>query len=129
MATPAEELDVAEQGVQAAINAAGSLLPDDLPSPWVAAGSSAIGATIAFDRMRNVPGGTPKTAVGRPAAAQTTGYLPRSGSMITRATRSVPIGGMPPIEKPVRACASRAVARRMSGELVTAASRARSTRL
>ena len=56
---------------------------DQPPARWPAAtvgsaslsvvGSSAIGATIAFDRIRNVPGGTPKTAVGRPAAAHTTG--------------------------------------------------------
>ena len=49
--------------------------------------------------------------------------------MITRIGRSWPIGGIPPIENPVRSCASRAVARRMSGALVTAASRATSTRL
>ena len=34
--------------------------------------------------------------------------------MITRIGRAWPIGGMPPIEKPVRSCASRAVARRTS---------------
>ncbi len=49
--------------------------------------------------------------------------------MITRIGRSWPIGGIPPIENPVRSRASRAVARRMSGALVTAASRATSTRL
>ena len=36
--------------------------------------------------------------------------------MITRTPGRVPIGGMPPIEKPVRSWASRAVARRMSGD-------------
>ncbi len=34
---------------------------------------SAIGATVALARIRRVPGGTGKTAVDRPAAAQTTG--------------------------------------------------------
>ena len=42
---------------------------------------------------------------------------------------SNPIGGMPPMTKPVRSCASRAVDRRISGSPVTAARRARSTRL
>ena len=49
--------------------------------------------------------------------------------MITRTGRMWPNGGMPPIEKPVSSSASRAVARRMSRSPVTAASRARSTRL
>src|SRR5688572_21481737 len=49
--------------------------------------------------------------------------------MITRRARSNPIGGMPPMLKPVRSYASRAVARRISGSAVTAASRAMSTRL
>ena len=48
--------------------------------------------------------------------------------MITRTGRAKPIGGMPPMTKPVRSLASRAVARRMSGSPVTAASRATSTR-
>ena len=48
--------------------------------------------------------------------------------MITRTGRANPMGGMPPMTKPVSSLASRAVARRMSGSPVTAASRARSTR-
>ena len=48
--------------------------------------------------------------------------------MTTRTGRAWPIGGMPPMAKPVRSLASRAVARRMSGSPVTAARRARSTR-
>ena len=48
--------------------------------------------------------------------------------MTTRIGRLWPIGGMPPIEKPVSSFASRAVARRMSAAPVIAASRARSTR-
>ena len=48
--------------------------------------------------------------------------------MITRMGRAWPIGGIPPIENPVRSCASLAVARRISGSDVIAASRAMSTR-
>ena len=48
--------------------------------------------------------------------------------MITRARRAWPNGGIPPMTKPVRSFASRAVARRMSGSPATAASRATSTR-
>ncbi len=35
--------------------------------------TSAIGATVAFARMRSVAGGTSNTAVGSPAAAHTVG--------------------------------------------------------
>ena len=42
--------------------------------------------------------------------------------MITRAGLRSPIGGTPPMANPVRSWTSRAVARRMSGALVTAAS-------
>ena len=48
--------------------------------------------------------------------------------MTTRTGRAWPIGGMPPIVKPVSSRASFAFARRTSGSPVTAASRARSTR-
>ncbi len=48
--------------------------------------------------------------------------------MTTRVGRAWPIGGMPPMEKPVSSLASRAVARRTSDAPVTAARRARSTR-
>ena len=48
--------------------------------------------------------------------------------MTTRTGRRWPIGGMPPMVKPVSSLASRAVARRTSGSPVTAASRATSTR-
>ena len=48
--------------------------------------------------------------------------------MTTRIGRVWPIGGMPPMVKPVSSFASRAVARRTSFSPVTAASRARSTR-
>src|ERR1019366_913742 len=64
-----------------------------------------------------------------PAAAHTTWNKPRSGSMITRIARLWPIGGIPLIVKPESSFASRAVARRTSRAPVTAASRARSTRL
>src|SRR5664279_2801747 len=90
--------------------------------------SSVIGATVAFESARRVAGGTGKTAVAVPAAAHTTWNRPRSGSMITRIARLWPIGGIPPIVKPERSFASRAVARRMLPAPVTAASRARSTR-
>src|SRR5689334_21908040 len=59
---------------------------------------SAIGTTVASARIRSVPGGTANTVVSSPAAAHTSGYRPRSGSMTTRIGRSNPIGGMPPIE-------------------------------
>ncbi len=49
--------------------------------------------------------------------------------MTTRSGRMWPIGGMPPIVNPVSSRASVALARRTSGSPVTAASRARSTRL
>ena len=79
--------------------------------------------------IRSVAGGTGNTAVGVPAAAHTTWNRPRSGSMTTRTGRAWPIGGMPPIVNPVSSRASFAFARRTSGSPVTAASRARSTRL
>ena len=105
------------------------------------AGLGAASATAALDRRRlgdrrdvgvrehsQVAGATGKTAVGRPAAAQTVSYRPRSGSMITRVRWLCPNGGIPPIVKPVSSSASRAVARRMSRRPTTAASRSRSTR-
>ena len=61
--------------------------------------SSVIGATVALASVRSVAGGTGKTAVGVPAAAQTVWKRPRSGSMITRTGRMWPIGGMPPIDE------------------------------
>ena len=54
-----------------------------------------------------MPGGTGKTAVGVPAAAQTTWNRPRSGSMTVRTGRVWPNGGIPPMTKPVSSCASR----------------------
>ena len=48
--------------------------------------------------------------------------------MMTRERRAWPNGGIPPMTKPVRSFASRAVARRMSGSPATAARRATSTR-
>ena len=77
-----------------------------------AARSSAIGATTAFASVRSAAGETGNTAPSVPAAAQTSGYRPRSGSITTRTGRACPIGGMPPIVKPVRSVASRALARR-----------------
>ena len=92
-------------------------------------GSSAIGATVALARIaqrRRGRPGRPRSAV--PAAAHTTRNRPRSGSMITRTGRLWPMGGMPPMTNPVSSLASRAVARRMPGSPVIAASRATSTR-
>ena len=91
--------------------------------------ASQIGATLAFASIRRVAGGTGNTAVGVPAAAHTTGKRPRSGSITTRSGRRWPMGGMPPMVKPVSSRASFALARRTSGSPVTAARRARSTRL
>ena len=91
--------------------------------------SSQIGATWALDSIRSVPGATGNTAVGVPAAAHTIGKRPRSGSITTRIDRARPNGGMPPMVKPVSSLASFAFARRTSGSPVTAARRARSTRL
>ena len=85
------------------------------PEPRRRGSASVIGITTAFASVRSVAGGTGNTAVAVPAAAQTTWKRPRSGSMITRSGRTWPIGGMPPIVKPVSSFASRAVARRMSG--------------
>ena len=101
------------------------------PGATSAAGArtSQIGATLALESIRSVAGGTGNTAVGVPAAAHTTGKRPRSGSITTRSGRAWPMGGMPPMVKPVSSRASFALARRTSGSPVTAARRARSTRL
>ena len=56
-----------------------------------------------------------------PAAAQSVAKRPRSGSITVRIGRPCPKGGIPPMVKPVNACASSAVARRMRGSVSCAA--------
>ena len=73
---------------------------DQPPARWptaavalssVPAASSAIGTTIAFDRIRSVPADNEDR--GRETAAAHTTGSPRSGSMINPNDPSVPIGG------------------------------------
>ena len=99
--------------------------------PRSAAGrSSAIGATVALARIRSVAGRHREDR--RRQAGRRPHDLVAAEVRIhdhPRPAARRPIGGMPPMANPVRSWASRAVARRMSGAPVTAASRARSTRL
>ena len=88
-----------------------------------------LGVSMLVDAINNrrPAGATENTAFGAPAAAQTTVWASRSGSIQTGTGCARPIGATPPIAKPVSA-RTRCASQRLSRSPVAASAASRSIR-